>query len=407
MQEDVLAQLLRGTDEVLVEQELIKKLEEGRPLRIKAGFDPTAPDLHLGHTVLINKLKQFQDLGHEVLFLIGDFTGMIGDPTGKNVTRKPLTRDEVIDNAKTYEEQIFKILEPSKTLVMFNSSWMNAMSPADLIQLAAKHTVARMLERDDFSKRYKGGQPIAIHEFLYPLIQGYDSVAMRADVELGGTDQKFNLLVGRQLQEAFGQKPQVVMTMPILEGLDGIQKMSKSLNNYVGIADLADDMFGKLMSISDELMWRYFELLSFRSISEIELWRNACNQGANPRDFKVKFAQEIIERFHNASAAIKELENFEARFQRGAMPDEIDELELKIEGVRYGIANILKDTGLTDSTSEANRMIKQGAVKIDGEKISDPKLEIPIDSNHVYQIGKRKFARVKIIATQSNTETTH
>ena len=407
MQEDVLAQLLRGTDEVLVEQELIKKLEEGRPLRIKAGFDPTAPDLHLGHTVLINKLKQFQDLGHEVLFLIGDFTGMIGDPTGKNVTRKPLTRDEVIDNAKTYEEQIFKILEPSKTLVMFNSSWMNAMSPADLIQLAAKHTVARMLERDDFSKRYKGGQPIAIHEFLYPLIQGYDSVAMRADVELGGTDQKFNLLVGRQLQEAFGQKPQVVMTMPILEGLDGIQKMSKSLNNYVGIADLADDMFGKLMSISDELMWRYFELLSFRSISEIELWRNACNQGANPRDFKVKFAQEIIERFHNASAAIKALENFEARFQRGAMPDEIDELELKIEGVRYGIANILKDTGLTDSTSEANRMIKQGAVKIDGEKISDPKLEIPIDSNHVYQIGKRKFARVKIIATQSNTETTH
>ena len=407
MQEDVLAQLLRGADEVLVEQELIKKLEEGRPLRIKAGFDPTAPDLHLGHTVLINKLKQFQDLGHEVLFLIGDFTGMIGDPTGKNVTRKPLTRDEVIDNAKTYEEQIFKILEPSKTLVMFNSSWMNAMSPADLIQLAAKHTVARMLERDDFSKRYKGGQPIAIHEFLYPLIQGYDSVAMRADVELGGTDQKFNLLVGRQLQEAFGQKPQVVMTMPILEGLDGIQKMSKSLNNYVGIADLADDMFGKLMSISDELMWRYFELLSFRSISEIELWRNACNQGANPRDFKVKFAQEIIERFHNASAAIKALENFEARFQRGAMPDEIDELELKIEGVRYGIANILKDTGLTDSTSEANRMIKQGAVKIDGEKISDPKLEIPIDSNHVYQIGKRKFARVKIIATQSNTETTH
>ena len=407
MQEDVLAQLLRGTDEVLVEQELIKKLEEGRPLRIKAGFDPTAPDLHLGHTVLINKLKQFQDLGHEVLFLIGDFTGMIGDPTGKNVTRKPLTRDEVIDNAKTYEEQIFKILEPSKTLVMFNSSWMNAMSPADLIQLAAKHTVARMLERDDFSKRYKGGQPIAIHEFLYPLIQGYDSVAMRADVELGGTDLKFNLLVGRQLQEAFGQKPQVVMTMPILEGLDGIQKMSKSLNNYVGIADLADDMFGKLMSISDELMWRYFELLSFRSISEIELWRNACNQGANPRDFKVKFAQEIIERFHNASAAIKALENFEARFQRGAMPDEIDELELKIEGVRYGIANILKDTGLTDSTSEANRMIKQGAVKIDGEKISDPKLEIPIDSNHVYQIGKRKFARVKIIATQSNTETTH
>ncbi|MGZ4970247.1 MAG: tyrosine--tRNA ligase, partial [Methylobacter sp.] len=300
MQVDVLEHLLRGTDEVLVKEELIKKLEEGRPLRIKAGFDPTAPDLHLGHTVLINKLKQFQDLGHEVLFLIGDFTGMIGDPTGKNVTRKPLTRDEVIDNAKTYEEQIFKILDPAKTLVMFNSSWMNAMSSADLIQLAAKHTVARMLERDDFSKRFKGGQPIAIHEFLYPLIQGYDSVAMKADVELGGTDQKFNLLVGRQLQEAFGQKPQVVITMPILEGLDGVQKMSKSLNNYVGIADSADDMFGKLMSISDELMWRYFELLSFRPMAEIKSWAEECKQGANPRNYKVKLAQEIIERFHDA-----------------------------------------------------------------------------------------------------------
>lgn len=396
MQEDVLAHLLRGTDEVLIKQELIKKLEEGRPLRIKAGFDPTAPDLHLGHTVLINKLKQFQELGHEVLFLIGDFTGMIGDPTGKNVTRKPLTRDEVIDNARTYEEQIFKILDPAKTLVMFNSSWMNAMSPADLIQLAAKHTVARMLERDDFSKRFKGGQPIAIHEFLYPLIQGYDSVAMRADVELGGTDQKFNLLVGRQLQEAFGQKPQVVMTMPILEGLDGVQKMSKSLNNYVGIADSADDMFGKLMSISDELMWRYFELLSFRPMTEIGLWAEECKRGANPRNYKVKLAQEIIERFHDAAAAVKALENFEARFQRGAMPDEMDELELKVEGTSYGIANILKDTGLTESTSEANRMIKQGAVKIDGEKVSDQKLEISAGTNHVYQVGKRKFARVKI-----------
>lgn len=398
MQEDVLEHLLRGTDEVLVKQELIKKLEEGRPLRIKAGFDPTAPDLHLGHTVLINKLKQFQDLGHEVLFLIGDFTGMIGDPTGKNVTRKPLTRDEVIDNARTYEEQIFKILDPTKTLVMFNSSWMNAMSPADLIQLAAKHTVARMLERDDFSKRFKGGQPIAIHEFLYPLIQGYDSVAMRADVELGGTDQKFNLLVGRQLQEAFGQKPQVVMTMPILEGLDGVQKMSKSLNNYVGIADSADDMFGKLMSISDELMWRYFELLSFRPMAEISVWAEECRQGANPRNYKVKLAQEIIERFHDTSAAVKALENFEARFQRGAMPDEMDELELKIDGASYGIANLLKDAGLTESTSEANRMIKQGAVKIDGEKVSDQKLEIMVGRQHVYQVGKRKFARVKITA---------
>jgi tyrosyl-tRNA synthetase len=398
LQEDVLAILLRGTDEVLIEQELIKKLEEGRPLRIKAGFDPTAPDLHLGHTVLINKLKQFQDLGHEVLFLIGDFTGMIGDPTGKNVTRKPLTRDEVIDNAKTYEEQIFKILDPTKTLVMFNSSWMNAMSPADLIQLAAKHTVARMLERDDFSKRFKGGQPIAIHEFLYPLIQGYDSVAMKADVELGGTDQKFNLLVGRQLQEVFGQKPQVVITMPILEGLDGVQKMSKSLNNYIGIADAADDMFGKLMSISDELMWRYFELLSFRPMAEIKLWMQECEQGANPRNYKVKLAQEIIERFHNSEAARKALENFEARFQRGAIPDEMDELELKVEGGSYCIANLLKDAGLTVSTSEAIRMINQGAVKIDGEKISDPKLEISVNAENVYQVGKRKFARVKITA---------
>ncbi|MGZ5052828.1 MAG: tyrosine--tRNA ligase [Methylobacter sp.] len=398
MQEDVLEHLLRGTDEVLVKQELIKKLEEGRPLRIKAGFDPTAPDLHLGHTVLINKLKQFQDLGHEVLFLIGDFTGMIGDPTGKNVTRKPLTRDEVIDNAKTYEEQIFKILDPTKTLVMFNSSWMNAMSPADLIQLAAKHTVARMLERDDFNKRFKGGQSIAIHEFLYPLIQGYDSVAMKADVELGGTDQKFNLLVGRQLQEAFGQKPQVVMTMPILEGLDGVQKMSKSLNNYVGIADPADEMFGKLMSISDDLMWRYFELLSFRPMAEIQRWKEECQQGANPRNYKVKLAQEIVERFHDEAAAVKALENFEARFQRGAMPDEIEEVELKVVGVTYAIANVLKDAGLTESTSEANRMIKQGAVKIDGEKVSDQKLEISVGAQHIYQVGKRKFARVKIIS---------
>ncbi|WP_027159811.1 tyrosine--tRNA ligase [Methylobacter luteus] len=398
MQEDVLASLLRGADEVLVEQELVKKLEEGRSLRVKAGFDPTAPDLHLGHTVLINKLKQFQDAGHEVLFLIGDFTGMIGDPTGKNTTRKPLSRDEVIENAKTYEEQIFKILDPAKTLVMFNSSWMNAMSPADLIQLAAKHTVARMLERDDFNKRFKSGQPIAIHEFIYPLIQGYDSVAMKADVELGGTDQKFNLLVGRQLQEVFGQKPQVVMTMPILEGLDGVQKMSKSLNNYIGIADSPDDMFGKLMSISDELMWRYFELLSFRPISEIKPWMQACEQGANPRDYKVKLAQEIIERFHDGAAAKKALENFEARFQRGAMPDEMDEIELSNGGKGYGIANLLKDAGLTASTSEAIRMINQGAVKIDGEKISDPKTEIAAGTKHVYQVGKRKFARVTIIA---------
>ncbi|MFI3223362.1 MAG: tyrosine--tRNA ligase [Methylococcaceae bacterium] len=399
MQEQVLETLLRGTDEVLVEHELVKKLQEGRPLRIKAGFDPTAPDLHLGHTVLINKLKQFQDLGHEVLFLIGDFTGMIGDPTGKNVTRKPLTREQVLENAKTYQEQIFKILDPAKTQVMFNSTWMNAMSPADLIQLAAKHTVARMLERDDFNKRFKGGQPIAIHEFLYPLIQGYDSVAMKADVELGGTDQKFNLLVGRQLQEVFGQKPQVVITMPILEGLDGVQKMSKSLNNYIGIADPADDMFGKLMSISDDLMWRYFELLSFRPMTEINAWRLDCENGANPRNYKVKLAQEIIERFHDAAAAEKALENFEARFQRGAIPDEMDELTLSTENAGYSIANLLKDAGLASSTSEAIRMINQGAVKIDGEKVTDTKLEVPVETENVFQVGKRKFARVKIIAT--------
>lgn len=397
MQEDVLAQLLRGTDEVLVEHELIKKLAENRPLRIKAGFDPTAPDLHLGHTVLINKLKQFQDLGHDVLFLIGDFTGMIGDPTGKNVTRKPLSREDVLANAQTYQDQIFKILDPAKTEVVFNSTWMNAMSSAELIQLAAKNTVARMLERDDFNKRYKSGQPIAIHEFLYPLIQGYDSVAMKADVELGGTDQKFNLLMGRQLQEVFGQKPQVVITMPILEGLDGVQKMSKSLNNYIGIADAADEMFGKLMSISDVLMWRYFELLSFRPMPEIKTWMQECEQGANPRNYKVLLAQEIVERFHNKEAAEKALENFEARFQRGAMPDEMDEVTVKAEATGCAIATLLKEAGLTASTSEAIRMINQGAVKIDGEKVSDTKLLLAIGSNHVYQVGKRKFARVEVV----------
>lgn len=395
--EDVLAQLLRGSDEVLVQHELIKKLAEQRPLRIKAGFDPTAPDLHLGHTVLINKLKQFQDLGHHIMFLIGDFTGMIGDPTGKNVTRKPLTREEVMENAQTYQDQIFKILDPAKTEVVFNSTWMNAMSPADLIQLAAKHTVARMLERDDFHKRYKSGQPIAIHEFLYPLIQGYDSVAMKADVELGGTDQKFNLLMGRHLQEIYGQKPQVVITMPILEGLDGVQKMSKSLNNYIGIADAADDMFGKLMSISDELMWRYFELLSFRPMTEIKAWMQDCEQGANPRNYKVLLAQEIIERFHDKDAAEKALENFEARFQRGAMPDEMDEVTVKGEATGCTITHLLKEAGLTASTSEAIRMINQGAVKIDGEKVSDTKLLLAIGSKQVYQVGKRKFARVEVV----------
>jgi tyrosyl-tRNA synthetase len=368
---EALESLSRGTHEILLEVELEKKLQEGRPLRIKAGFDPTAPDLHLGHTVLINKLKQFQDLGHQVLFLIGDFTGMIGDPTGKNVTRKPLTREQVLENAKTYQEQVFKILDPKKTQIVFNSEWMGKMSAADLVQLAARNTVARMLERDDFSKRFKGGQSIAIHEFLYPLIQGYDSVMMKADVELGGTDQRFNLLMGRQLQEAYGQKPQVVMTMPILEGLDGVQKMSKSLNNYIGVSDTPDEMFGKIMSVSDELMWRYFELLSFRPMTEILQWKKATEEGANPRDYKVSLAQEIIARFHDEQAAVKALESFEARFQRGAMPDEMPELRVKGEAAGCAIANLLKEAGLTGSTSEAIRMINQGAVKIDGEKISE------------------------------------
>ncbi len=383
----------RGAHEILREEDLVARLKTGKPLRVKAGFDPTAPDLHLGHTVLINKLRQFQDLGHEVIFLIGDFTGMIGDPTGKNVTRKPLTRDEVIENARSYEQQIFKILDPEKTLVMFNSSWMGAMSAADLIQLAAKHTVARMLERDDFSKRYSGGQPIAIHEFIYPLVQGYDSVALRADVELGGTDQKFNLLVGRQLQEAYGQPPQVVLTMPILEGLDGVQKMSKSLNNYIGIADPADEMFGKIMSISDELMWRYFELLSFCPSGEVASLKSQVVDGMNPRDVKFQLAEEIITRFHDRAAARKAQEGFIARFQKGSVPDEMEECEVALPGGKLGIASLLKEAGLTSSTSEAMRMIKQGAVKIDGERVGDHLMEITAGC-HVYQVGKRRFVRI-------------
>jgi tyrosyl-tRNA synthetase len=396
LQEEVLNNLLRGVEEILVKHEFVKKLEEGKPLRIKAGFDPTAPDLHLGHTVLINKLKQFQDLGHEILFLIGDFTGMIGDPTGKNVTRKPLTKEDVLENAKSYQEQVFKILDPDKTKILFNSTWMNAMSPADLIQLAAKHTVARMLERDDFSKRYKGGHAIAIHEFLYPLIQGYDSVVMKADVELGGTDQKFNLLVGRQLQEVYGQSPQVVITMPILEGLDGVQKMSKSLNNYIGIADAPDDMFGKIMSISDDLMWRYFELLSFVKMEGIERYKEKCALGQeNPRNIKYELAKEIVSRFHGGiSAGEQAMQNFIAQFQRGAIPDDISEITLKIDVESYCITNLLKDAGLTSSTSEAVRMINQGAVKIDGEKVTDPKLGVLSGTSHIYQVGKRRFARV-------------
>ncbi len=386
----------RGAEEILVESELVDKLKKGRPLRVKAGFDPTAPDLHLGHTVLINKLRQFQDLGHEVMFLIGDFTGMIGDPTGKNVTRKPLSRDDVIENARTYEQQIFKILDQEKNLVMFNSSWMGDMSAADLIQLAAKHTVARMLERDDFSKRYSGGQPIAIHEFLYPLIQGYDSVAMKADVELGGTDQKFNLLVGRELQKHYGLEPQVVLTMPILEGLDGVQKMSKSLNNYIGIADAPNDMFGKLLSVSDELMWRYIELLSFEPLDVVRQWKRDVEGGRNPRDIKVTFAQEIIARFHDRAAAEAALADFEARFRQGAIPDDIPEVTLEVPAEGLPVLQLLKLAGLVPSTSEAMRQIAGGGVRLDGEKISDKGLVIAKGSTVVAQVGKRKFARVTL-----------
>ena len=399
--QNTLAQLRYGADELLLEAELIKKLAENRPLIVKAGFDPTAPDLHLGHTVLINKLKQFQDAGHRVQFLIGDFTAMIGDPTGKNATRKPLSQEEVIENAKTYQEQVFKILDPEKTEIKFNSEWMGVMSSAEMIQLAAKHTVARMLERDDFHKRYKGGQPIAIHEFLYPLIQGYDSVVMKADIELGGTDQKFNLLMGRHLQEIYGQKPQVVLTMPILEGLDGVQKMSKSLGNYIGISDNPDEMFGKIMSISDDLMWRYFELLSFKPMTEIEFWRQECKLGANPRSYKVKLGQEIVARFHDEQVAVNALEVFEARFQRGVLPEDMPEIQLGVGAEGLAIANVLKDAGLVSSTSEAIRMIKQGAVKIDGEKLEDAKVVIDVLSKCVYQVGKRKCAKVELVLKNS------
>jgi len=386
----------RGTEEILLESELAERLKSGRRLRVKAGFDPTAPDLHLGHTVLINKLRQFQDLGHEILFLIGDFTGMIGDPTGKNTTRPPLTRDEVIENARTYESQIYKILDPEKTLVMFNSSWMSEMRAADLIQLAATHTVARMLERDDFQKRYASGQPIAIHEFLYPLIQGYDSVAMRADVELGGTDQKFNMLVGRELQKSHGQASQVVITLPILEGTDGVNKMSKSLGNYIGISEPPDEMFGKLMSISDDLMWRYLELLSSEDMRTIEKWRHETREGANPRDVKIRLAREVVARFHGEPAAERAHQFFVQRFQQREMPAEIPEIELAGNGRGMAIPRILKEAGLTASTSEAMRLIRQGGVRVDGEKAEDPGLEIAAGESHVFQVGKRKFLRIRI-----------
>ncbi len=388
----------RGAQEILVEEDLIKKLDLNRPLRIKAGFDPTAPDLHLGHTVLINKLRQFQGLGHEVLFLIGDFTGMIGDPTGKNITRKPLSHAEVIENARTYEEQVFKILDPDKTTICFNSTWMNKITPAELIQLAAKYTVARMLERDDFHKRYSSGQPIAIHEFLYPLVQGYDSVALRVDVEVGGTDQKFNLLVGRDLQKAFGQAPQVVLTMPLLEGLDGVNKMSKSLGNAIGINDPADEMFGKLMSISDELMWRYIELLSFRSLSAIAAWKYDVAQGLNPRDIKISLALEVVERFHSQAQAQRACENFSERFRKGKLPDVMPEINLSTV-TQIPIANILKESGLVESTSEAMRLIDQGAVRINGERVNDRTVQFGPGTCQVIQVGKRRVVRVSISPT--------
>jgi tyrosyl-tRNA synthetase len=395
MQQETLDLIKRGCDELLLEDELKQKLALGRPLRIKAGFDPTAPDLHLGHTVLLNKLRQLQDLGHHALFLIGDFTGMIGDPTGKNATRPPLSREQVLANAQSYREQVFKVLDPDKTEIVFNSAWMDQFSAVDLIRLAATHTVARMLERDDFSKRYKGGQPIAIHEFMYPLVQGYDSVALKADVELGGTDQKFNLLMGRELQKHYGQSAQCVLTMPLLEGLDGVNKMSKSLGNYVGVTEAPNDMFGKLMSVSDELMWRYLELLSFRPMSEIRGWKAEVGAGRNPRDIKVLLAQEIVERFHHRQAAETALAAFVAR-SRGEMPDEMPEVSVQSVNGWIGIAHLLKQAGLAPSNSEANRLVEQGGVKLDGEKVGDKGVQLAAGVTVVIQAGKRKFARITV-----------
>lgn len=384
----------RGCDELIVEAEFVDKLKSGRPLRVKAGFDPTAPDLHLGHTVLINKMRQFQELGHHVIFLVGDFTGLIGDPTGRNATRPPLTREQIVENAKTYQTQAFKILDPARTEIAFNSTWMDKFTAADMIKLAAKYNVARMLERDDFSKRYKGGQPIAIHEFLYPLVQGYDSVALKSDIELGGTEQKFNLLVGRELQKDYGQPSQCVLTVPLLVGLDGVNKMSKSLGNYIGITESPEQIFGKLMSISDELMWRYIELLSFESLATIRKWKQEVEGGRNPRDIKVTFAQEIVTRFHDRAAAEKALADFEARFRQGEVPADIQEVAISAGGESLALVQILKQAGLTASTSEAMRMIEQGGVKLDGEKVSDKAFKLPPGGPYVLQVGKRKFAKV-------------
>ena len=396
--EQALAEIKRGCEEVLLEEELIAKLKEGKPLKIKAGFDPTAPDLHLGHTVLINKLRTFQQLGHDVIFLIGDFTGMIGDPTGKNVTRKPLTREDVLANAQTYKEQVFKILDPAKTRVAFNSEWMEKLGAAGMIKLAARQTVARMLERDDFKKRYANNQSIAIHEFLYPLVQGWDSVALEADIEMGGTDQRFNLLMGRELQKDEGQRPQTIIMVPLLEGLDGVQKMSKSLGNYIGITDTPGEMFGKVMSISDELMWRYYDLLSFRPIADIAALKQQAAEGRNPRDIKIELAKEIIARFHDEASADAAEQDFIQRFQKNALPDDIPELTLTLTADSIQIANLLKEAGLVESTSEALRMIKQGAVKLDGEtKVEDSKMEFAKGSCHIFQVGKRKFAKVSLV----------
>lgn len=392
--EETLALIRRGTEEILLEEDLIERLKTGKPLRVKAGFDPTAPDLHLGHTLLLNKMRQFQDMGHEVLFLIGDFTGMIGDPSGKNETRPPLTKEMVAENAITYRKQVFKVLDPDKTQIMFNSTWMDKLTPVDMIKLASSYTVARMLERDDFHKRYLAGQPIAIHEFLYPLLQGYDSVAMRADIELGGTDQKFNLLMGRELQKQIGQKPQTVITLPLLIGLDGVKKMSKSLNNYIGIDESPREIFGKIMSVSDETMWNYFELISFRPLSEIKNWRKEVADGLNPRDVKYRLAEEIVERFHNREAAVKAHEDFVAQFQQGAMPDEIPEFTLAVGSEGMFIANVIKSAGLTDTTSDALRMLKQGAVKIDGERVTEKELLLKAGKTIIIQVGKRRFSKV-------------
>jgi tyrosyl-tRNA synthetase len=392
-----LAQIKRGANEVLVESELLRKLARGRPLRVKAGFDPTAPDLHLGHTVLLNKMRQFQELGHEVIFLIGDFTGLIGDPSGRNATRPALTPEDVKSNARTYEQQVFKILDPARTVVDFNSRWFAPMSATGIIQIAGKYNVARMLERDDFSQRYKKGESIALHEFLYPLVQGYDSVALKADVELGGTDQKFNLLVGRHLQEAFGQEPQIVLTMPLLEGLDGVNKMSKSLGNYVAIADAPELMFGKLMSISDELMWRYFELLSFKPLAEIAALKSRVVDGGNPRDVKIELAKEIVARFHDTAAAELALAEFVARFRAKTLPTDLVPQVLFVDPVGLKLANVLKEGGLASSTSEANRKIDEGAVRIDGERVTDRGRIVLPGTDHIFQVGSRRFARLQLV----------